>query len=137
MSCRHRKYDPACSSYEGQMKALKREYEEQILAKLSTDTPDAERFQVIDAEQVGRHLVMKVQYPNCASCSYEGQKVMVFLDTTSLMALRWKRIDPHFRDDGYKDNGRDFSQAPSPAARFPASTQGWEDARGWAKMKDS
>ena len=69
-------------------------------------------------------MVLKVKYPSCKNCSYEGIKVMVFLDTTALDALRWKRIDPHFKD-----------KAPSPAARFPASDEGWNDALAYAANK--
>jgi hypothetical protein len=58
---------------------------------------------------------------------------MVFLNTTLLNALHWKKIDPHFGDD--KKRVKD--EAPSPAARFPASKEGWEDALEYAKSKRS
>jgi len=53
---------------------------------------------VLEAEQVGAHLVMRVEYPNCSKCSYEGIKVLVFEDVGPLQALKWSSIDPHFSD---------------------------------------
>lgn len=92
-------------------------------------TPDSEKFEVTDVEVVGTSLVMKVKYPNCSSCSYEGNKIMVFRSTTPIDALKWKKIDPHFRDPKKLSNPR---EAPSPAARFPATTEGWKDAISYA-----
>lgn len=119
MTCRHSAGDPACSS--------NRSYYEPEPKK-----PDADKYSIEDVERVGSHLVMKVKYPNCYSCSYEGTKVMVFLNVSELEALRWKRIDPHFSDPKYK---RSPTAAPSPAARFPASEQGWSDALAYAKSR--
>jgi hypothetical protein len=55
---------------------------------------------------------------------------MVFLNITEIQALKWKEIDPHFRDDK-----NTVTAAPSPAARFPASPQGWSDAIEYARTK--
>jgi hypothetical protein len=77
-------------------------------------------------------MVMKVKYPNCSICAYEGNKVMVFLNTKALDVLKWKKIDPHFRDLKLKNTTR---EAPSPAARFPASDEGWQDAVSYATSK--
>lgn len=93
-------------------------------------TPDADNYQIVDSEQVGSTLCLKVKYPSCAKCSYEGTKVMVFLDTTTSDALKWTRIDPHFRDS---KAARQPYEAPSPEARFPASDQGWGDALAYAQ----
>lgn len=75
---------------------------------------------------------MKVQYPNCRRCAYEGVKVLVFANTTAMDALKWKRIDPHFRDPKLKGLN---TEAPSPLARFPASAEGWADALAYAQGK--
>ena len=128
MTCRHSKYDPACSSYQAQMGSLERDYQTQIAAKREPATPDAKNYFVEDAMEVGRFLVLKVKYPNCKDCSYEGTKVMVFEGASLLDAIRWKEIDPHFRDKA----GAQFA-APGPVARFPASPQGWQDAITYAK----
>ena len=124
MTCRHAANDPSCSSH-------KDYHLYRGTAPPAPATPDAGSFQVQEAEQVGRHLVMRVLYPNCSRCSYEGAKVMVFLDRTALQALRWRRIDPHFREPGKEADG----EAPGPAARFPASPEGWSDAHAFAAAR--
>lgn len=103
-------------------------------AEFAARSPDPGGFSVEEVEQVGAHLVMKVLYPNCAKCAYEGNKVMVFLDTTIAQAIRWRRIDPHFRaPNAPAQHAR--PEAPSPAARFPASANGWCDALTYARGK--
>ena len=91
--------------------------------------PDATDFDIQCAEQVGEYLLVEVQYPSCANCSYEGVKLLVFSGVTKDDALRWKEVDPHFRDPAAIPNPR---KAPSPVARFPASAQGWAHARKFA-----
>lgn len=76
--------------------------------------------------------MMKVKYPNCRNCAYEGCKVMVFLNVTEAQVLRWKKIDPHFRDP---KKAMSTSESPSPAARFPGSAEGWADAQSYARGK--
>lgn len=121
MVCRHEKGDPNCSSSPN----YRRLYEE-----TQTVTPDSTRYSIEEVERVGPHLVMKVKYPNCARCAYEGVKVLVFLNVTEAQVLKWRRIDPHFR--GAKSLAQ---EAPSPAARFPASAEGWRDALDYATKK--
>ncbi len=129
MTCRHSKYDPACSSYQSRLDTLKSDYEKQIVGQT---TPDAERYQIEDIEEVGNFLVVKASYPNCRSCAYEGVKVMVFEGVTVKDAIKWKRIDPHFR----KALGMPVkTEAPGPIARFPASDQGWKDALAYATAR--
>ena len=120
MVCRHAIGDRSCTSQYPNYSAPE------------PTTPDAENYTILDAYPHGKHLVLKVQYPNCKNCSYEGTKVLVFLNVSAVDALKWKRIDPHFRDP--KTNGFPNS-APSPVARFPASSQGWEDALAYVKTK--
>ena len=40
------------------------------------------------------------------------------------------RIDPHFHDTKVTPD-----MAPSPAARFPGTKEGWDDAVSWANYK--
>jgi hypothetical protein len=96
-------------------------------------TPDASNYEIVDVQRVENHLVMKVLYPNCRLCAYEGNKVMVFLDVTEAQVLRWKKIDPHFRANSLVSNRS--PSAPSPAARFPATPEGWRDALDYAIKK--
>lgn len=95
-------------------------------------TPDATNYTLEEIERIGNHLVLKVKYPNCRDCSYEGSKVMVFLNVTEKQALKWRKIDPHFKDPRIKIPD---TTAPAPAARFPASPEGWADAVTYARGK--
>ena len=149
MTCRHAKGDPACSSTVGgyahreaeryREEAHRKEVAEaeerarKATAEQYARTPDSEKYEVVQAERVDAHLVLKVLYPNCAKCAYEGHKVMVFLNVTEADVLRWRKIDPHFRDP---KAARAPREAPSPAARFPASPDGWCDALTYARGKD-
>jgi len=135
MTCRHTPGDPDCSSYP-QWK--KEQADKKILANAKKlgigeelpETPDAERFEIVRDEMIGKHLVLTVQYPNCKNCSHEGRKTMVFLCVSYAEAFKWRRIDPHFR--GPQKTQR---EAPSPAARFPATDEGWADAVAYARNK--
>lgn len=122
MSCRHEAGDPNCS------KTHPRQYEPEVRLP---PTPDPLNYIVEDTERVGSNLVMKVRYPNCALCSFEGLKVMVFLAVTEKQALRWRHINPHFRSD----KNLPITEAPSPAARFPGSPAGWKDALEYAERR--
>lgn len=137
MTCRHTPGDTNCSSHpinvrDRQYELDERDREKKMKDLASKDTPDSKHYEVVEVSEVEGHLVMKVLYPNCSHCSYEGNKVMVFLNTTALQALKWKQIDPHFRD---KKNPVNALHAPGPDARFPASPDGWIDAVEYAKTK--
>lgn len=136
MTCRHEKGDPACGQYARDAARADREQAQRDREKLQADiyarTPDADKYQIIQVHRCGEHLVLKVRYPNCAKCAYEGTKVMVFLHVSEAMALSWRRIDPHFRE---QKNAEMFGGAPPPAARFPASEDGWKDAVHYALSK--
>jgi hypothetical protein len=119
MTCRHVANDPSCSSYKPPPPL--------------PPTPNVKEFEIWDAKEIGAHLVLKVKYPSCKACSFEGSKVLVFLQTSGLDALRWREIDPHFRDPAPPMLA---TQAPSPSARFPASPEGWADALAYAHAKE-
>jgi hypothetical protein len=95
-------------------------------------TPDADLFEIVDIIDIGQHMVMKVKYPNCSNCAYEGQKIMVFLNVNWKDVIKWRKIDPHFRAP---NSIRRATEAPSPAARFPGSPSGWNDAVAYARGK--
>lgn len=132
MTCRHRDGDPSCSSHPDNVARARRVVEEEEAREMSSRTPNADKYQIMDAVRVGPHLVLNVQYPNCSKCSFEGNKILVFLNTPETSVLKWRRIDPHFSDP---DEKRLDHQAPSPAARFPASETGWRDAIEYATRK--
>jgi len=123
MTCRHASGDPNCSS----SKNYRAPYEAREPA-----TPDSGNYTIEDVARVGTHLVLKVKYPNCRECTYEGNKIMVFLDVSEADALRWRKIDPHFRDPKGVIASR---EAPSPVARFPGNAAGWCDAIAYAQGK--
>lgn len=121
MTCHHKPGDPACSSTQSDYGYSSSSY---------NTTPDASNFTIMDAERVGTCLILKVKYPNCSSCAYEGTKVMVFAKVGEFEALKWKKIDPHFRGPSHTAN-----EAPSPIARFPGTSEGWNDAKAYARGK--
>jgi len=57
---------------------------------------------------------------------------MAFLNVSEMDIIMWNQIDPHFGDPKEK---RTKTQAPSPAARFPASDEGWRDAIAYVRQK--
>lgn len=135
--CRHSPGDPDCSSNGGgyvreQHEAAARENDRLKKQVADLTSPKVDEFEMVEVEEVGPHLVVKAKYPNCAKCSYEGNKIMVFLNTPTKDALFWKLVDPHFRDPS-KPHKK--SEAPGPAARFPASPEGWQDALDYARFK--
>lgn len=132
MTCRHRVGDKACSDYPRRLEEAKR----LVAASVDDDalpakSPDSTNYTVLEAEPVGLHLVMKLQYPNCKQCWFEGTKIMVFANVTLLDALKWRRIDPYFRAPHDKDLLP--TEAPSPIARFEPTDAGWEMARWFAQ----
>lgn len=155
MTCRHSAGDPSCSSSSYNIGRREAEYAETLRNKEAKKalelthreevkglknkiahlesilaSPDATRYEVIEVEPVGTSLVLKVRYSSCERCSFEGDKIMVFENTSTIDALKWKKIDPHFSDPNEK---RNFNEAPSPVARFPANTNGWDHAIKFAK----
>jgi hypothetical protein len=147
MTCRHKEGDPECTSGNSP-DDLRKKATEQYSRRGKTQntfpsfssstystptTPDCEQFDVLDAKEVfGGYLIMKVKYPNCSNCAYEGTKILVFENANLVAALRWKRIDPHFRDATKKSNP---NEAPPPIARFPASVGGYEEAIAYAEWR--
>jgi len=134
MICRHSKDDPSCSSHPDYVDPYKsRDYVDPYVRP--SPEPDPDVFEVTDVTQIGPHLILKVKYPNYKNCTrqtYEGNKVLVFLNTSTIDALKWRKIDPHFREKG---KSKAANEAPGPDARFPASPEGWEDARAYANMR--
>lgn len=136
MTCRHqdRINNPECGSYrtpEEQLAELDKQKAKVRERFGLSDTPDAMNYEVNDVFEHGRFLVLKVTYPSCKNCSYEGTKIMVFENVSLVTAIKWKKIDPHFRAESPVTP----YEAPSPIARFPASEQGWEDAKDFVRSR--
>lgn len=143
MTCRHSDpiNNPGCSSYrtpKQQLEDLEKQRQELItrfkIRKFEVkdeSTPDNSNFEIMDFQEVGPYIALKVKYESCPACSYEGTKILVYLASIK-QVVSWKVIDPHFTD---KAPGK--KHAPSPLARFPASDIGWEDALAFLKYKVS
>jgi len=123
MTCHHDPGDPACSSTQARYGSS---YE-------PPRTPDIEKYTIEDLVRFNEYMVLKVKYPNCSKCAYEGTKVLVLPSVPELEVLRWQAVDPHFRDPN--DKSFLIKKAPAPVARFPASPEGWKDALAYAKTK--
>lgn len=123
MTCHHRSGDPDCSAtkfmYESVVERQKNELKERN-----------QNFTIQDVWSIGDHLILKVKYESCPNCTFEGVKVLVYLNTTMQQAIKWRTIDPHFRE---KKPGS-AHEAPGPDARFPASVEGISNAVRFAKM---
>jgi len=71
--------------------ALKRE--------IASMTADPTRYEILDVhEGVGEFLVLRVKFPSCTKCAFEGVKILVYPYVRPIDAMKWKRLDPHFRD---------------------------------------
>jgi hypothetical protein len=92
-------------------------------------TPDSHNYEILEHQQVGSHMVLKVRYPNCIQCAYEGVKVLVYEHVSVGDMLYWRVIDPHFSDP---ERQRPKKEAPPPSARFPGNETGWGDAVAYA-----
>lgn len=152
MTCRHRAGDPACGSTGGGWKAAEnareaergiRESEQkktqatkakiaELEGRIAAMTPDPSVFDLEDIRVIGTAIVAKVRFPNCSSCSYEGNKVLVY-GVSALDVAKWRKLDPHWEQP---KGPRDSKVAPPPAARFPASKEGWERAIQFARLLD-
>jgi hypothetical protein len=88
--------------------------------------PDPYNYSVLEAEQVGQYLVLKVKYPDCTN--FEGTKVMVYRGVTPLDLLKQKFLDPHFFES---------KKVAAPVARFVPTAEGWTMALRFARMMET
>lgn len=137
--CRHDKGDPHCgaTAREREYPTPSREKEltqelERLRKDLSAMTPRNDQYQILDVCRVGAHIVYRIKYESCTKCTFEGEKILVWLNVSESVAVRWRVIDPHFRP---KDKVNSASIAPGPDARFPATDEGWKDALAYAQSK--
>lgn len=107
---------------------------ERDLAALS---PDANKWELVDFLESGNYFIAKVKFLTCEHAGYDGHKVLVFKATTK-EAILWRRMDPHFKEvKGDKAVIFNKTVAPIPIARFPASEEGWEDAKAFVRNKNA
>ena len=89
---------------------------------VNDNNPDPTKYKILQNIQVGNHLVIKINYPDCKN--YEGNKILVFENCTLEDLKNQKIIDPHFSDN------KNFK---SPIARFEPTGRGWTWACNFVK----
>lgn len=101
--------------------------------ELAALTPDPTKWELVDFLENGSYFIAKVKFQTCEHAGYGGHKVLVFKATTK-EAILWRRMDPHFVEKQKNLPGAK-NIAPVPIARFPASTEGWQDACAFVRVK--
>ena len=84
--------------------------------------PDPSKFKILDFEQIGSCLVLKVLYDSIPKDRFERIKIIVMKSTIKDL-LNKMFLDPHFSEDG------------TIVARFTPTDSGWEDALTYARSK--
>jgi len=85
--------------------------------KKVSGNPDPFNYKIVSAKEVGRFLILKINYPDCNN--YEGNKILVFRGVTLIDVVNQRVIDPHFFAD---------AKLVSPIARFVPTDEGWDMA---------
>lgn len=118
MTCRHSPGDPNCTTQ------FPKGYS--YYYSIEPLTPDSKKFEILEIiDDYSPYLILKIKYPNCNKCSYEGTKILVYVNVSLKDVIYWRDIDPHFSDKQDKRK----EKAPSPIARFPASEEGIKHAK--------
>lgn len=100
-------------------RVVERVIEREVLPR---GNPDPRRFTVLEVEEHGGNVAVKVRYPDATN--YEGVKVMVFRGVTEHDIRTAAFLDPHFCE----------SRAHvSPVARFEPTPEGWAMAIGFMR----
>jgi hypothetical protein len=83
--------------------------------------PNPKNFKFKKIEEMELYTIVWINYPDCIN--YEGDKIMVFENTSIEDLANAKTIDPHFCDGDHI----------SPIARFEPTKRGWEMAVSFIK----
>lgn len=123
MVCRHGPNDPSCSNHPDNIHRRKaeRDHRASLKKKWQAQTTEANDFEILELKRYKRCILLKVKYPSCKLCSFDGVKILLLPPITEMQLLKLRRIDPHFHDFTLEDY-----EAPSPMARFPATQAGWQ-----------
>lgn len=106
---------------------------DKLQAELSALTPDSSKWELVDFLESGSYFIAKVKFQSCEHAGYGGHKILVFKATTK-EAILWRRMNPHFLEAPKQVLSK--TEAPVPIARFPASPEGWEDAKAFVRIKN-
>lgn len=85
--------------------------------------PVPENFVIQRLHGIGSYVCALVNYPDATN--FEGDKIIVFENTSPTELEEAKAIDPHFAEDG------------TIIARFKPDEQGWLDALWFAEHRDT
>lgn len=103
----------------------KRKVQKEAMKDTQEQTNTYAQYEIKNFAAHGPHAALWVKYP--ANGIASDEKVLVFLNTSLLDVLNWKKINPTFRTEGGEGNG-DMHEAPSPDAQFPPTDKGRADA---------
>lgn len=76
--------------------------------------PDPKNFEIQDTVMINGFLIVLVNYPDCTN--FEGNKILVYKNTTLTSLVKQGSLDPHFSSN---------SKFHSPVARFEPTLEGW------------
>jgi hypothetical protein len=85
--------------------------------RVSEYDPNPAVYEIKSHYTYNNHVVILIHYPNCIN--YEGDKIIVYLNTSFDDIKSLKEIDPHFTN----------KNKIKPFARFEPTISGWETAR--------
>jgi hypothetical protein len=85
--------------------------------------PNPKNFRILQSEEIGRFVVLLVNYPDCRN--FEGDKILVFEDVPLATLRGLTSLDPHFCDS---------KRHSSPLARFEPTLNGWIYATKFCKQ---
>ncbi len=88
----------------------------QKIRDLSPNNPNPKKFKIEKIKSIGRFVIAKIRYPDCIN--YEGNKILVFENTSKREVLSAKEIDPHFCESNHLYL----------IARFEPTKKGWQNA---------
>lgn len=90
--------------------------------KVSDVDPNPKKFVLEIVVEIFNHTLIFLNYPNCTN--YEGNKIILFRNTSKREVLKIKEIDPHFTEENKL----------KPFARFEPTKEGWEAGLKLAKI---
>jgi len=76
--------------------------------------PNPSNYKIIREKAIDKFILIEINYPDCKN--YEGNKILLFENTTIHQLKMQKLIDPHFSDN---------LKFHSPIARFEPTEKGW------------
>jgi hypothetical protein len=86
----------------------------------NSGNPNPKKYKIKKSKHIGSYVLIFINYPDCNN--YEGDKILVYRQTTFDDSIEKGYLDPHFSEN-----------APSPLARFEPTDAGWQMAIDFAK----